>query len=145
MEELNYSLNEKNLKDIPFDKYEKNFTFIVNGKKYSTNRIVADILSPIIRKLHFVDESVNEFIIDTDNQQGDDYFSEFLNLINLNYQTFDSNRMNQFANYFIKLGNVIEYFRIHPSNISSFTTENAVQLLLQIEKLLNMPQNLLIL
>lgn len=103
-----FTLSVENWQNISINQYPPDFTFIVNGKRYPTPRFVADILSPIIRKLHFVDESVNEFIIDTDNQQGDDYFSEFLNLINLNYQTFDSNRMNQFANYFIKLGNVIE-------------------------------------
>ena len=57
------SLLNNNLKDIPFHKYEKNFTFIVNGKRYETNRVVADILSPIIRNYHYQDESIDQFEI----------------------------------------------------------------------------------
>lgn len=46
---MNFSLSFDNVKEIPLDKYEKNFTFIVNDKKYETSRYVADLVSPIIR------------------------------------------------------------------------------------------------
>lgn len=45
-------LQLKRNQNIPFDKYEKNFEFIVNGKRYQTSRIVTDLLSPIICQLH---------------------------------------------------------------------------------------------
>lgn len=40
----NFSLSFGNMKGIPFHKYEKNFTFIVNNKQYETSRFIADIL-----------------------------------------------------------------------------------------------------
>ena len=40
---------------------KKDFTFHVDEKDYQTSRIIADILSPTIRKLHYTDGSVNEF------------------------------------------------------------------------------------
>ena len=60
---INFSLSIKNIKDIPFQKYTKDFTFNVNGKKYQTTRLFADILSPFVRQLHFVDDSIDEFYI----------------------------------------------------------------------------------
>lgn len=128
MEELNYSLNEKNLKDIPFDKYEKNFTFIVNGKKYSTNRIVADILSPKIRRLHFSDESIDEFYINTVNIK-ENHFPDFLNLSNLDNIHLDSTLKAEFSTYFYQLGNIDEYIRIQSECLNSINIENCVSIL----------------
>lgn len=42
--------------EILFGKFEKNFTFIENGKEYQTNRVMVDIISPIIRQFHYTDE-----------------------------------------------------------------------------------------
>ena len=39
-----------NIKRIDFQKFEKDFLFIVNGKRYQTNSFVANILSPNISK-----------------------------------------------------------------------------------------------
>ena len=64
---MDFSLSPKNLKEVPFQKYAGIFTFIVNGKRYQTNRFVADILSPFIRKAHFADETIDEFYINTNN------------------------------------------------------------------------------
>ena len=77
---MEFALSVDNIKNIPTDKYEPDFTFVVNGKIYSTPRFVADILSPKIRKLHYVDESINEFRINTDNESIEDYFQDFLKL-----------------------------------------------------------------
>ena len=86
---VNYSLSTENIKTVPFTKYEKNFTFIVNGKRYETSRYVADILSPIVCNYHYEDETFDEFTINTTpkdpNQTGDDdSFQEFLQIINFN-------------------------------------------------------------
>lgn len=75
-EDYQFSLSFNNIKSIPFDKYEKNFTFIVNGKEYETSRFVADILSPIVREYHFIDESMNSISIDTSSNTRD-YFKNF--------------------------------------------------------------------
>lgn len=67
---MKFTLNFNSLKSLPFQNYNKDFTFIVDGKRYQTARIVADILSPKVRKLHFIDSSITEFNIETiDNQE----------------------------------------------------------------------------
>ena len=53
---------------VPLDKFPKDFTFIVNGKEYQTSRFLADIISPIIVQYHFTDEAINQFFINTSNQ-----------------------------------------------------------------------------
>ena len=54
---MDYTLNKEIISNIPFDKYEKNFTFVINGNEIKTNRLFADILSPIIRRSHYSDSS----------------------------------------------------------------------------------------
>lgn len=68
---------------VPFQNYEKDFTFIVNSKRFNTSSFVADILSPTISKIHFNDPTMKEFSINTDIQ-GD--FNHILNLLNFDSQ-----------------------------------------------------------
>lgn len=68
---------------VPFQNYEKDFTFIVNSKRFNTSSFVADILSPTISKIHFNDPTIKEFSINTDIQ-GD--FNHILNLLNFDSQ-----------------------------------------------------------
>ena len=62
--EQKFSLNHENIKNLPFDKYANDFTFYVNGKPYTTSRVVADILSPSIRNMHYLDSAINEFTLE---------------------------------------------------------------------------------
>lgn len=41
--------------NIPFQNYEKDFSFIVNGKEFKTTKFIADMLSPKISKYHLND------------------------------------------------------------------------------------------
>lgn len=96
-DKVEFSLSQSVIKDIPFHKYAKDFAFIVDGVKYTTPRVVADIISPLIRNFHFEDESAQEFYIDTKNGENsknsenednsDDYFSKFLKLHTFDKQT----------------------------------------------------------
>ena len=115
-----FSLNPKNFKDLPLNKYATDFTFIVDNKPYSTSRFVADILSPTIRKNHYNDESNCKFIINTSphnnkeqqkDEQGIDYFSEFLQIATLNEIKLDSKRQELYSEYFIQLWNLEEFCR----------------------------------
>ena len=54
-----FSLQTNSIKDIPFDKYEKNFTFILKEKKFAVPRIITDLFSPIISQFHYTNESQN--------------------------------------------------------------------------------------
>ena len=101
-ESTEYLLGLKNWKGIPIDKYDQDFTFVVDGKKYSTPRFVADLLSPKIRKLHFTDASINEFVITTDSQSSqEDHFSDFLNLIQHENKIIDLPLQHLYSTYFL--------------------------------------------
>ena len=133
---LKFSLTSNNFKGIPFHLYEKNFTFIVNGKRYKTSRIVADILSPHLRKLHYSDNSINEFSIEISNQFEEDYFNDFLNLVNLDEFDIeiDSKRQKLFSEYFFCLGNIDDFLRIQPNYFNGLNTENCMSRLLDFIK-----------
>lgn len=73
-----YSLDINVLRNLPFDKYNKDFTFIVNDKEYKTSRIIADILSPQNRKFHLADGTIDTFTIDTKEISDKHDFSEIL-------------------------------------------------------------------
>lgn len=138
------SLNIEKLKDIPFNKYPKDFTFVVDGKRYQAPRIVADILSQKIRKLHCVDESINEFYINTKNtninlplhgekiqDNSEDYFEDFLNLCQFENKEYESNIRSRFMLYFYLLGNIDEYFLNQKEKLESLTSEKSIEILSQ--------------
>lgn len=131
---IDFNLSLKNLTEIPFNKYEQDFTFIVNNEKYKTTRIVADLLSPIIRKMHLVDSTLSEFSIDIKNGSTD-YFSEFLNLVDFSPKQLDSERIKQFSEYFYKLGNNEEYIKLQMPLLKPISTENVIDQLLLLLKI----------
>lgn len=58
------------VQQVPFNCYTNDFTFVVNGEEYKTNRFIADLLSPKIGKLHSTDQTIDYFILNTE-QKGD--------------------------------------------------------------------------
>ena len=125
-DENKFTLSINNINDINYDRYDKNFTFFVNGKRYSTTRIVADLLSPKIRKLHFIDETINEFHIETSNKN-DDSFSDFLQLCNFKTTQLDDERRERYSTYFLKIGNINEYFKLQKPINDSLTIEESLK------------------
>lgn len=124
---MNFSLSYDNIKEIPFNKYEKNFTFIVNGKRYDTSRYIADLLSPIIRRSHYTDESLDSFNIkyykedmmnNDSSSNEEDYFNEFLSLTEFNKKTINEAELKHYIEYFIQLGNMKEFLRLQPEKTS---------------------------
>lgn len=139
---MKYLFSLKGLKDIPFQKYDKDFTFIVDGKRYQTARIVADLLSPKVRKLHFIDPSITEFDVDTclhekEQKENDDkdYFQDFLQIIISDEIEIGSKQQKYYSRYFYALGNINEYLRLQPEYSSPLSVENAVDRLLEIERI----------
>lgn len=124
-ETIDYSINMMSFRGIPFFKYANNFTFIVNKKRYQTNRAVADILSPIVRNFHYTDESIDEFSFDINEDT--ELFSEFLLLPSLNNTKLNSKQKEVFAKYFLKLGNYVEYFILRLDNDESITRDNFLE------------------
>ena len=141
MEKTKISLSFNNLRSIHFGKYPRDFTFIVNNKRYEASRFLADFLSPIINNYHFTDESINEFTLTTNENKEDlsdneDYFSDFLTLSTLDEQEIDESHKARYLNYFLQLGNIDEYTRLQPEHSTNITASNIVELLL-----LNSTQN----
>ena len=60
---IDFTLNTNCIKQIPIDKYSKDFIFCVDGKNYQICRITADLVSLFIRQHHCIDPSMNEFYI----------------------------------------------------------------------------------
>lgn len=72
--QLSYSC----IMNVPLQTYNNDFTFIVNGKEFQTSRIISDLLSPKICKIHMIDPTIDTFCIKT-SQQG--HFSYILDLV----------------------------------------------------------------
>ena len=72
--QLSYSC----IMNVPLQTYNNDFTFIVNGKEFQTSRIISDLLSPKICKIHMIDPTIDTLCIKT-SQQG--HFSYILDLV----------------------------------------------------------------
>ena len=135
---MQYSLDIEEIKQIPFDKYERDFTFIVNGKEFQTNRILADLLSPIIRRSHLEDSTLNTFNIkftdidlDINREEFQEcpletYFPDFLKLFNFSKIELDDKHQIYYSLYFYALGNIKEYFRLRSGYFEGITIENVL-------------------
>lgn len=127
---INFSL-ALDIKSIPLDKYEKDFTFIVNEKRYKTSRFVADLLSPIISKYHFQDETLDEFTIKIDkhdkkSSKKRDYFQDFLELYKYNGIEIDPNARKHYCEYFLQLGNFNEYLKLQQEYFEGLDSSNVI-------------------
>ena len=75
-------LKQSSILAVPLHLYEKDFSFIVNGEEFKTNRFVSDLLSPAICKAHSIDPTINTYVINTQHP-GD--FSHILQLANFEW------------------------------------------------------------
>lgn len=74
------------IKHVPFNNYDKDFTFIVNGQEFQTSRIISDLISPKISKIHLIDPTVSQFIITTKSEGN---FQTILNLVSFELKEID--------------------------------------------------------
>lgn len=84
-------LKIESFKEIPLQSYNKDFTFIVNGKEFYTSKIESDLLSSKISKIHLNDPTFDNIIINT-QAQGD--FSQFLRLSNFSTNSIPENELD---------------------------------------------------
>lgn len=101
-----FSLSINGYKNINFESLPNDFTFIVNGKSYHTNRIVSDFISPIISKIHISDPTFGEFYIELENI-GD--FNDIINLGQLKEIQITNKNLEFVKESFKKLGNIDFY------------------------------------
>lgn len=90
------------IRNVPFDIYEKNFTFIVNGEEFKTSKIISDIISPYISKIHSRDPTFDRIVINT-KHKGD--FSHILRLINFDLNIYPESELPFLHEVFDFLGN----------------------------------------
>lgn len=88
--------------NIPFDTYEKDFTFVVNGEKIKTSRLISDLLSPVICRMHLNDPTVDTFTIDT---QKTGNFSLILDLVKFQEIRISTNEIEFISEVIEILGN----------------------------------------
>jgi hypothetical protein len=70
---VSLSLSAQGLEHLP---PKEDFQFIVCEKKYACSSIVADFLSPKVAKMHFVDPTLNSYILQSPDPNS--LFGEFL-------------------------------------------------------------------
>lgn len=107
---------------VPLKIYEKDFTFVVNGQKFKTSKIVSDLISPKISKIHHNDPTLSEFFITTKTRVSSDLISFEPKQINEDEIEFVSEIFNQFGiekasvktnNFELKIENIIGLIEIH--------------------------------
>lgn len=125
--EIEYSLDIDSFKEISFDDYEKDFTFVVNKKKYHTPRIIADILSPKIRQYHLIDKTFNTFYIDIPSPDPKCDFSSILSLTTFEPKNFNQTELDYFRNVFFLLGNKKEFMKLTPKYEEDVSVENVFE------------------
>lgn len=74
-------LQTDSILNVPFDNYLRDFSFIVNGKKFQTNKFISDLLSPKICQLHKTDITISEYHINTKSNGN---FQKILDLLSFN-------------------------------------------------------------
>lgn len=125
MNKFRIKLQTKSILNAPFQQYDKDFTFIINGKKIRTSKFAADILSPKIAKMHVNDPTLNEFIIRTQCNGNPSYL---LNLINFEYNEIPASEAPFLSEVIEKLGN--ESIKVFEENKkSSISLDNVFDLI----------------
>ncbi|KAK8871534.1 hypothetical protein M9Y10_007265 [Tritrichomonas musculus] len=67
--------------NVPFQSYSNDFVFIINGEEFRTCKLISDLLSPNICKIHSNDPTFDVFEMNTRNHGN---FAHILNLIKFN-------------------------------------------------------------
>ena len=93
------------LKWIPFERYDQNFTFIVNGKEFRTSRFLADLISPTIRQYHLIDETLDEFTLNLKEDNTNLTFLDFLKIISFEKVEITQEQLQYYTQILFLLGN----------------------------------------
>lgn len=123
-------LQANSVKQVPLQNFEKDFTFIINSKKFETSSFVADLISPQISRLHSINPTTKEYVINT-NSQGD--FQKILNLINFDRNEIQEKDIPFIIEIFNKLGTNNIEFNIETKQ-EEITIDNAIEQLLEHQK-----------
>ena len=103
-----FQIGSENLKNIPWNKFDNDFIFLVNGKKYKTNHFLADFLSPNICQLHNIDSSLSAYEIQTEY---DNDFNQVIKYAQMEEMNLSKSETEYYQEVMKSLGNYDEYFK----------------------------------
>ena len=126
---MQVQLKTSSILTVPIHNYVEDFTFIVNDKEFKTTKLVSDLLSPIICKIHTNDPTIDRFTLNT-RQQGD--FSHFIKLANFESTTFSKDDIPFLSEVIETLGN--KSIELDYEEEFEITNDNVLSLLQQHEK-----------
>ena len=127
----------ESIERIQFDKFEKDFSFIVNDEVYKTNLFVANILSPIISKMFKENMNRSYFQINSE-YKGD--FKQILKYGEMKEINIKQEEKQYFACIMKQLGNSYAVQHFYKELDEDISYENVVQRI-QIKKELNINFN----
>lgn len=124
--DIQLKLKTSSVLQLSLQSYSNDFSFIVNGEEFKTSRVISDLLSPCISKIHLNDPTFNRITINTQNQG---HFSYILNLINFEINNIPNDEIPFLSEIIKFLGN--ENIEIDNEAINNEITSDNVFLLLK--------------
>lgn len=113
---------------VPFDSYPKDFTFIVNKEEFHTNKLIADLLSKKISKIHLTDPTADQYEIIT-KYPGD--FQRVLDLLKVDNLNIKSSELP----FFSEITNSLDIdINIKIQRTDKLTIDNVLDLIHEHEK-----------
>ena len=122
-----------NIQRIQFDKFEKDFSFIVNGQVYKTNKFVANILSPHISNLFEGNMNLSYYKINTEDEGDFNRIIKYGEMKEINIKKKEEKQY--FRSILKQLGNGDEVLRFSKKFQENISIENAIQRLQSKKKL----------
>ena len=123
-----------NINRIAFDKFEKDFSFIVNGKVYRTSSVVANVLSPRISDIFKQNINLSFYRISTKCKAD---FNRIIQYGEMRSIKIKKKEIQYFRNIMKLLGNSNEVFRLSKEIQDDISFENVFERI-QIKKELEM-------
>lgn len=115
-------LQTNSVLQVPLQNFDKDFTFIVNGQSYKTNKFVADLISPEISNFHLTDSTINEYSFTTQHQGN---FQHILDLLTFEAQIIEDSELSFFEEVITKLRS--DKIKVH-INDPEPTIDNIIEL-----------------
>lgn len=135
-----FSLSLDSFKQINFDLYPRDFSFIVGNSTFSCNHIIADFISPIIRRIHQTDISVNQFVVSEDKNIPAKEFKSIILLGEGKEIILEEHNIKQIAMFLNKLENYELFSFLKPQLFTELKTDNCINIYL-LKKEMNQSTN----
>ena len=117
-------IRNDNFGRIQFNKFEKDFSFIVNGEIYQTNSFVANILSPNISKMFDENMKVACYEINTEYEG---VFNKIIEYGEMKAININEDEKPYFENVLKLLGNNIDAYKSYNEIQEDISFENVIQ------------------